>query len=85
MRMKKRFKAFLEAYYAIPESFAAILLVGCEIFCLLAISAIVLQCFSANYELSDTLGSVAVKSLVISVIVAAASGIVCRVYPRKDG
>ena len=83
--MKKLFKTFIEAYYAIPESFAAILLLGCEIFCLLAISAIALQCFSASYELSDTLGSVAVKSLVISVIVAAASGIVCRIYPKKGG
>lgn len=81
-------KKIIKLFYAAPDGFLKSLLFGCEMFVLLAVAAIVFRVMpygalglGDTLELSEAVGSAAVRCLAISVMVGSAVGIVSVAKP----
>ncbi len=82
IKVKNKLKGFLKAYHSLPDCFTAILLIGCEVCIVLFIAAMLFR--GSNPNLSDTLGMLSVRSIIVSVLVAVASCVVRCTYHKGE-
>lgn len=88
--MKEKFRRFIEGYHTLPESSLSVTLLGCELFVVFSIFAMLLPKAAHLFSdpcrvmsIADALGAAGQRVLVLSIMTAIAIGLAGKILELR--